>query len=158
MFVALQKLITPLALLAVIASTSIAETSLCSVNCALVGLTSSQHEHMNHPEQTRDSSMSMVMPMTSHAGQSRDADMDTNAKSADSELVMRSRQCATYSDSFVLASGSKSVLTRTIGVHSNLGITTVDFGNSAYVVNLSIARDFLPPPVGEQTPSAPIRI
>ena len=156
----LQKLITPVVLLAVLASTGLTDTGLCTVNCALAGLTRAQHEQMHHAEheQMRDSAMSMTMPMASQGGQNQQTDMDMGTKSAGDGRIFGSRQCARYLDSVVLASASKFALTRTIDLSSYLVISVSDSGKPASVPNLSIARDSLPPPVAAQTPSAQIRI
>lgn len=157
-FVGLRKLITVFVLTALLVSTGVAETSLCTVNCALAGLTSSPHEKMHPPqhEHMRNSAKSMAMRMTSQRGPHEHMDMSSTPAGNESEIG--SRRCAGDSDSVVLASGTKFVSTKIVDMHSNLAITGADSGNSVQVVDRSIPRDSLPPPAALQTPSAPIRI
>lgn len=159
-FVALRKLTTVFVSMVFLVSTGVAEASLCTVNCALAGLTRSQHEHIHYLQhgQVRDSAMRMTMPMTSQGGQHQQTDMDMSTQSVGNERDIGSRRCAGHTDSVGLASGTKFVLTRIVDLHANLAITAADFRSSVAITGLSILHGSLPPPGAAQTRSAPIRV
>lgn len=157
---AARKVTTVLVSMALLLSTGVAETSLCTVNCALAGLTRSQHEGMHHLQhrQMRDSAMPMTMPMASQGGQHHQTDMEMSTKSAGNEPDVGSTRCPGHSDFDVLASGTKFVLTRIVNLHSNTAITVADYRKSASITNLLIPRGPLPPLATAKTSSVPIRI
>lgn len=144
-FVAQRKLIAAFVLMALLASTAIAETSLCAVNCALAGLGHPQHEEMHH-------SPAAVRSETHHHHH-----MDSSASASRTESSMSSRQCTTYGESVVLAAGTKFVLTRSIELHSNCAIRT-EVAASATSALTPLRRDSLPPPLFSLSLVTPIRI
>ena len=133
-------------LMALLFTTSTAETNLCSVNCALAGLESAQHEQMHHSP----------APMGSRAGHHHHMDLNSNALPAGPAL--HSRQCAKYPESTVLAASSKFVLTRNIEVSLNYAIKTFVSGSTISALSSSGFFRASSPPIIAAHPQTPIRI
>ena len=134
-------------LLALLVTTSTAETNLCSVNCALAGLDDrAQHEQMHHsPERTR-----------SQAHHHHHMELNSNALPAGPTL--HSRQCAKYAESMVLAACSKFVLTRNIELSLNSAVKTSVSVSTILALNFSVSFCSSSPPVPAAHPQPPIRI
>ena len=144
-FVALRKLTAILILVALLASTGIAEAIPCTVNCAFAGLRHAQHRHMHHPEVASNQHHHHHMDMSANAPQSN-------------ELALRSGRCTAYSEFVAQAAVSRFVLTRNIEFESNLAVTRDASALAIPALDFSIPAPSGSPPNRSLNPVTPIRI